>query len=191
MLAVFLLIPFLLIRFPLLSHFSKNALSRAAYFAPVQGKEKIAYMIYQLSNLALFIISFFLEINFHSSVYFYAGVAIYLLGLALCAISMRDFARPDANGMNTKGLYRYSRNPMYVAYFVCFLGIAFLTKSMIFILILVMFQTAAHWIILSEERWCLEKFGKSYQDKTIKIRFGVIFRNFLSNHYLTSRLADN
>ena len=180
MLAVFLLIPFLLIRFPLLSHFSKNALSRAAYFAPVQGKEKIAYMIYQLSNLALFITPFLLEIKFDFSVYFYAGVAIYLLGLALCAISMRDFARPDANGMNTKGLYRYSRNPMYVAYFVCFLGIAFLTKSMIFILILVMFQTAAHWIILSEERWCLEKFGKSYQDKTIKIRFGVIFRNFLN-----------
>ena len=77
MLAVFLLIPFLLIRFPLLSHFGKNALSRTAYFAPVQGKEKIAYMIY---------------------------------------------------------------------------------------------QTAAHWIILSEERWCLEKFGKSYQDYQDKVR---------------------
>ena len=104
------------------------------------------------------------EIKFDFSVFFYVGMAIYLLGLALCAISMRDFARPDASGMNTKGLYRYSRNPMYVAYFICFLGIAFLTKSMIFILILVIFQTAAHWIILSEERWCLEKFGKSYQD---------------------------
>ena len=59
MLAIFLLIPFLLIRFPLLSHYSKNALSRAAYFAPVQGNEKIAYVIYQLGNLALFIIPFF------------------------------------------------------------------------------------------------------------------------------------
>ena len=106
MLAVFLLIPFLLIRFPLLSHFGKNALSRAAYFAPVQGKEKIAYMIYQLSNLALFITPFLLEIKFDFSVFFYAGIAIYLLGLVLCAISMRDFARPDENGMNTKGLYR-------------------------------------------------------------------------------------
>ena len=102
MLAVFLLIPFLLIRFPLLSHFGKNALSRAAYFAPVQGKEKIAYMIYQLSNLALFITPFLLEIKFDFSVFFYAGIAIYLLGLVLCAISMRDFARPHANGMNTK-----------------------------------------------------------------------------------------
>lgn len=63
MLAVFLLIPFLLIRFPLLSHFGKNALPRAAYFAPVQGKEKIAYTIYQLSNLALFITSFCLKLS--------------------------------------------------------------------------------------------------------------------------------
>ena len=170
MLAVFLLIPFLLIRFPLLSHFSKNALSRAAYFAPVQGNEKIAYVIYQLSNLALFLTSFFLEIKFDFSVFFYAGLAIYLLGLVLCAVCMRDFARPAASGMNTKGLYRYSRNPMYLAYFVCFLGIAFLTKSMVFFLILVMFQTAAHWIILSEERWCFERFGKVYQDYKDKVR---------------------
>ena len=170
MLAALLLIPFLLIRFPFLAHLSKKSLSRAAHFAPVQGKEKIAYMIYQLSNLAVFITPFLLEIKFDFSVFFYAGIAIYLLGLALCAISMRGFARPDANGMNTKGLYRYSRNPMYVAYFVCFWGIAFLTKSMIFFLILVMFQTAAHWIILSEERWCLEKFGKSYQDYQDRVR---------------------
>jgi hypothetical protein len=111
-----------------------------------------------------------LEIKFDFSVFFYAGVAIYLLGLALCAISMRDFTRPDANGMNTEGLYRYSRNPMYIAYFLCFLGIAFLTKSMIFFLILVTFQAAAHWIILSEERWCLERFGKAYQDYQDRVR---------------------
>ena len=170
MLAVFLLIPFLLIRFPLLSHFGKNALSRAAYFAPMEGNEKIAYVIYQISNLGLFLFSCLIGIKFDFSVLFYMGVAIYLLGLTLCAISMRDFARPHANGMNTKGLYRYSRNPMYVAYLVCFLGIAFLTKSVIFFLILVMFQTASHWIILSEERWCLEKFGKSYQDYQDRVR---------------------
>lgn len=170
MLAVFLLIPFLLIRFPLLSHFGKNALSRAAYFAPVQGKEKVAYVIYQLSNLALFITSFLLEIKFDFSVFFYAGLAIYLLGLTLCAISMRDFARPDANGMNTKGLYRYSRNPMYVAYFVCFLGMALLTKSLTFFIILIIFQLSGHWIIRSEERWCLTQFDQAYRDYMRKVR---------------------
>ncbi|KXT80927.1 hypothetical protein STRDD11_02106 [Streptococcus sp. DD11] len=41
--------------------FNKDALPRAAYFAPMEGKEKIAYAIYQLSNLALFLISFLLK----------------------------------------------------------------------------------------------------------------------------------
>ncbi|WP_442911269.1 methyltransferase [Lachnoclostridium sp. An196] len=31
---------------------------------------------------------------------------------------------PDENGLNTNGIYRFSRNPMYVAYFVCFTGMA-------------------------------------------------------------------
>ena len=113
--AMILFIPFLLIRFPLLSHFGKNALSRAAYFAPMEGNEKIAYVVYQISNLGLFLFSCFIGIEFDFAVLFYMGAAIYLLGLTLCAISMRDFARPHANGMNTKGLYRYSRNPMYMA----------------------------------------------------------------------------
>ena len=104
------------------------------------------------------------------SVFFYAGLAIYLLGLTLCAISMRDFARPDANGMNTKGLYRYSRNPMYVAYFVCFLGMALLTKSLTFFIILIIFQLSGHWIIRSEERWCLTQFDQAYRDYMSKVR---------------------
>lgn len=40
-----LLIP---IRFVLLSILNKKAIQRAAHFAPVQGKEKAAYYIYQI-----------------------------------------------------------------------------------------------------------------------------------------------
>ncbi len=43
-----LLIPFWLIRFGLLSMTDKKAAQRAAHFAPMYGKEKIAYWIYQL-----------------------------------------------------------------------------------------------------------------------------------------------
>ena len=118
----------------------------------------------------MFITPFLLEIKFDWSVFFYVGMTIYLLGLALCAISMRDFARPYANGMNTKGLYRYFHNPMYVAYFVCFLGMALLTKSLTFFIILIIFQLSGHWIIRSEERWCLTQFDQAYRDYMRKVR---------------------
>jgi protein-S-isoprenylcysteine O-methyltransferase Ste14 len=28
--------------------------------------------------------------------------------------------------------------------------------------LLIFFQISAHWIILSEERWCIKKFGEEY-----------------------------
>lgn len=118
--AILLLIPFLLIRFFLLSALNRNAIGRAAYFAPVQGKEKFAYYIYQISNIGIFIYQVFLKIQADFSWLFYSGLVCYLLGLCLCAVTIVNFSFPDIAGLNTNGLYKFSRNPMYVAYFVCF-----------------------------------------------------------------------
>ena len=46
-----LLIPFFILRFGLLLALNPKAVPRAAYFAPMQGAERCAYVIYQLSNL--------------------------------------------------------------------------------------------------------------------------------------------
>ncbi len=58
-----LLIPFLLIRCGLLSMTDKKAVQRAAHFAPMYGKEKIAYWIYQLSNIGMFFYLLFLKVE--------------------------------------------------------------------------------------------------------------------------------
>lgn len=77
-----LLIPFLGIRMILPSLLAKDALQRAAFFAPVQGKEKIAYWIYQLSNIEIFLSLFFLKIQTDISWLFYVGASAYLSGLS-------------------------------------------------------------------------------------------------------------
>lgn len=84
-----LLIPFLLIRFGLLSMIDNNAVQRAAHFAPMYGKEKIAY-------------------------------------------------------------------------FICFIGMAALTRSWILFGFILAFQISSHWIILAEERECIQRFGELY-----------------------------
>lgn len=170
MIGILLFVPFLLIRFGFLSLLSKTAVQRAAYFAPVEGRERIAYVVYQLSNLALLFVSCFFSCRFDFSWNFYLGLILYSLGLALCACSVLHFAHPDRNGFNARGIYRFSRNPMYVSYFICFLGMSLLMQSWLFFLILLAFQISAHWIILSEERWCLRQFGKAYQDYQERVR---------------------
>ena len=164
-----LLIPFILIRFGFLSILNREGVKRAAFFPPLIGKEKIAYWFYQISTILIFVYPFFLKIK-TEPYWFYAGLATYGLGVLLCLVSMLNFAKPAENGINLKGLYWISRNPMYVAYFIYFLGCVLLTQSLLFFAILMVFQISAHWIILSEERWCIKRFGEEYKDYMNKVR---------------------
>ena len=157
-----LLIPFLLIRFGVLSHLDRAAVKRAAFFAPMAGKEIAAYWIYQLSNAAIFIVLFFLKVPIDFS--------FYLLGLVLCTASVIDFAAPSGVGLNQNGLYRLSRNPMYLSYFLLFMGCALLTHSVLLGGIVIIFQLSSHWIILSEERWCIGRFGDAYRQYMKRVR---------------------
>jgi len=88
------------------------------------------------------------------------------------AATIRDFASPSEDGINQNGLYRFSRNPMYLSYFLYFIGCVILTRSVILCGIVVLFQIASHWIILSEERWCMNTFGDAYRQymKTVRRR---------------------
>ncbi|HQO42689.1 MAG TPA: methyltransferase, partial [Bacillota bacterium] len=67
-------------------------------------------------------------------------------------------------------LYRISRNPMYIAYFICLLGCVLISKSWALFTLLIVFQISSHWIILSEERWCIKKFGEEYMRYMNKVR---------------------
>lgn len=168
--AVFLLFPFIAIRFGLLALLDKKSVQRAAHFAPVIGYEKIAYGIYQLSNLGIVVSLFFLKVNGKQSLFFDSGIVLYVIGTVLLSWSILDFARPDPTGFSQRGIYHWSRNAMYVAYCLYFLSWSLLTQSLVLFLFVLVFQLSAHWIILSEERWCRETFGTSYINYMKRVR---------------------
>lgn len=170
MIGLLLLLPFFLIRFTLLSHLNKTALKRAAVFAPLRDFETVSYILYQLSNLAIFIYILFLDIKTFPRWLFLVGVILYVLGLLLLIITMFGFAKPSANGFNKDGIYRFSRNPMYVAYFIYFIGCVLLTQSRLLFVFVLIFQFTTHTIIRSEERWCIEKFGLEYLEYMEKVK---------------------
>ena len=86
-----LLIPFFILRFGLLLALNPKAVPRAAYFAPMRGVERCAYVIYQLSNLGLFLSLLFLRVDIDFSALFWCGIICYLAGLCLCAASVLRF----------------------------------------------------------------------------------------------------
>lgn len=167
--AFLLIIPIMFLRYGLLSLLSKEALKRAGFFAPLSGKEKIAYIVYQLTTAFILIYLLFIKISVDSA-WFYTGLIIYCLGILLYTTSIVNYAKPDRNSINRSGLYRVSRNPMYIAYFVYFLGCVLLTCSWVLLALLIVFQISSHWIILSEERWCIQQFGNEYSEYMKKVR---------------------
>jgi Putative protein-S-isoprenylcysteine methyltransferase len=167
--AFLMVIPLLLIRFVLLGLLDKEAVKRAAYFAPLVGNEKVAYWFYQLSNILFFVYLFLLKITTNQN-WLITGLVLYGVGVLLCLVSTLNFAKPVGTGINLNGLYKVSRNPMYVGYFVYFLGCVLLTRSLLLLVLLLVFQISAHWIIRSEERWCIEKFGEEYRSYMSKVR---------------------
>ena len=162
-------IPLLLIRYGLLSILNKEASKRAAFFPPMIGGEKIALWFYQISNILFVFYLFFIKIKTDAPL-FGVGLIIYDLGIILTIAAISNFAEPLQNGINVNGLYHISRNPIYIAYFVYFLGCVLLTHSLILLALLIVFQISAHWIILSEERWCIEEFGEEYINYMEKVR---------------------
>ncbi|TCK92676.1 protein-S-isoprenylcysteine O-methyltransferase Ste14 [Natranaerovirga hydrolytica] len=167
--AFWTVIPIILIRYGLLNVVNKEALKRASFFAPLVGKEKIAFWVYQMTTAFMVIYLLVLKIKTGSE-WFYIGLIVYGLGLILYAVSIVNYAKPKMNGINLKGLYKVSRNPMYVAFFIYFLGCVFLTGSWVLLGILISFQISVHWIILSEERWCIKEFGEEYINYMNKVR---------------------
>lgn len=159
---VLLLLPFFLLRFGLLARLDRTAVSRAAHFAPMRGGERAAYWVYQLSNAAMLARILFAGIHTDPWPLFCGGLVLYLAGLALLALSVRAFAAPSESGFCQTGVYRVSRNPMYLAYFLYFLGCAPLVRSPLLAVLTLVFQISAHWIILAEERWCVRQFGEPY-----------------------------
>ncbi|GGL45095.1 methyltransferase family protein [Sporolactobacillus putidus] len=164
-----LVLPILFIRYGLLAILGKEAMKRAAFYPPTEGIEKIAYLVYIITTLSLLIISLFIKTRLNS-LFSFVGLGIYVLGMVLYCISIVQFAKPNENGLNLNGLYRISRNPMYLAFFLYFLGCSILTRSWLLLSALTLLQISVHYLILSEERWCISQFGEDYKKYMKQVR---------------------
>jgi protein-S-isoprenylcysteine O-methyltransferase Ste14 len=94
----------------------------------------------------------------------YLGVSLYIIGMALFAASLKVIIQTPHNERFSSGSYRFSRNPLYVAATIVFIGICLSTASIVLTGYLVIAVLLQHFMILAEERICKEKYGVAFEN---------------------------
>jgi len=131
-------------------------------------KSKITLLVATLSKFIIFpavIYSVFLPLQL-GSIWFYVGLPITLLGLVGTIIILVDWANTPAGQPVTRGIYRYSRHPMYVTMFLLLLGVSIASVSWVFLLFTIIFGVGVTrpYFIKVEEAQCLGHYGAAYRE---------------------------
>jgi protein-S-isoprenylcysteine O-methyltransferase Ste14 len=98
-----------------------------------------------------------------------AGLALYAVGLVAYLAAVLTFMSGAGKKLFDTGIYRLSRNPMYVSAALMFVGIGLATGSLVLLGLEAISLVLQHFMILAEERWCRARFGESYQEYAKKV----------------------
>ena len=115
---------------------------------------------------------------FHSKTVSWAGVLLCLAGLLLMLLSLVSFGKSFRVGIDTdnpdklvtSGIFTFSRNPIYVAFWFVLLGQFLLFSNWI----LLIYIFAATWLfhrqVLREEEYLRSRYGQQYAEYCDQVR---------------------
>ena len=125
-------------------------------------REKTFTIAASLAPYPFMIATFWTPVTSMTSL-FYAGIILYGIGIAAFYASIWLFAGTPPDKPLSAGVYRLSRNPMYVAASLILFSICLITANILLFVYLIALLVLQHFMILTEERICLEKYGTAYQ----------------------------
>jgi Putative protein-S-isoprenylcysteine methyltransferase len=125
-------------------------------------REKKLNNIFIVALFTSIIYTIFLPLELGTA-WFYTGLFIFLLGMIFNIMAEINFKTTPVDQPVTKGVYRISRNPQLFGAFLAFIGIGLACASWLFILLTMIMIIPYDILVVSEERWCLEKYGKTYE----------------------------
>jgi protein-S-isoprenylcysteine O-methyltransferase Ste14 len=141
----------------------KRVLKKLGADLPRSGNEKILLNIYSVLFFAIVAYSVFLPLEL-GTVWFYVGLITYLAGVIIETVAMMNFFTTAVDEPVNKGIYRFSRNPMYFGMFLIFLGTSIACVSLIFLMLTTIFMILSHIVVVYEERFCIQKYGDPYRE---------------------------
>ena len=111
----------------------------------------------------------------------WAGIICMFVGAIICALGVKEFRAADttlnpntpeaAKSLVNKGIYHYSRNPMYLGFLIILCGAVLFVANAITLMHPILFVFYLHYLqILPEERAMMNNFGEDYLQYMTKTR---------------------
>ena len=134
---------------------------------PSEMKTSHRYRVVSYVSMAVDIMavaySIFLPLQL-GKIWFYTGLAIFLTGLVVLTIATVNFATTPMDVPITRGIYHYSRHPLYLASLLIYLSVGIASASWVFLLVFVVQSVFIRIAVVGEESYCLEKYSDAYRE---------------------------
>jgi protein-S-isoprenylcysteine O-methyltransferase Ste14 len=124
---------------------------------------KIVSYVSMITDLIAVVYSIVLPFKL-STIWFYIGLTIFLLGLVALTVASVNFTMAPMNKPITRGMYRYSRHPLYLSSLFIYLSVGIASASWVFLLFFIVQLVLMRVIAVGEERFCLEKYADDYHE---------------------------
>jgi protein-S-isoprenylcysteine O-methyltransferase Ste14 len=98
------------------------------------------------------------------------GFTLLFIGRLGLGNSFRIGSPKENTSLKTNGLFKFSRNPMYVGVYMTILASVLYTLNPLVLFIGIFVVVVHHKIVLAEEQYMLNVFGKNYADYCCRVR---------------------
>ena len=100
----------------------------------------------------------------------FIGLFIFLIATVNLGRSLRFGLPTGFTEFKTSGLYRFSRNPLYLGFYMMGIASVVFTVNLLVALLVVYGIVTFHKIILAEEEFMRNEFGEKYNEYCRKVR---------------------
>lgn len=137
---------------------------RMSQFPPFKKTEKIlALSTHAIIMPVVFVYSLFLPLKLGTA-WLYAGLFIFAVALVFTITALFNIASAPTDKPITKGMYKFSRHPMYFSGFLMIISVGISCASWVVMLLAIIWIVFWQIAVPAEERFLIEKYGVSYRD---------------------------
>jgi len=155
-----LVIPMIVVFFYDMKVSANRDSGKAIDFILSNKEERLSTAPFIIMTIA-FIYAVFLPLQ-SDTIWLYTGFLVDFLGMAFEITALLNLATSPKDMVITGGLYRFSRNPMYIGMLLMYTGLGIATASWLYIIFTFTLAILLNAFVSNEERYCLHIYGDDY-----------------------------